>query len=196
MEKVGLLFGSFNPVHNGHIEIAKFFLNKSEIDKIIFVVTPNNPFKSKDKSMNFSKRLKTVILACNSIKNSKIKASDIEFSIKEPNYTYKTLRLFRENNPGTEFVLLMGEDLLLNFDQWKKYQEILTNHFIYIYPRNHSKEIIPEIIKHRKIIFFDAPKMKVSSSLVRENILNGKSINNLVPKEVFDFIIKDRLYKC
>ena len=190
--KKGLFFGSFNPIHNGHLEVANYFINNKLLSEITFIVTPQNPFKSKNKDQNFDKKYKAVELA--TINNPKIKLSDIELKLPTPNYTCNTLRFLRTKNPGNEYVFLMGSDLLINFDKWKNYQNILENHNLFIYPRKNEKSIPEKFIIHNKIEFFKAPFIEVSSTSIREKHKNGKSIKDLVPPIVHDYLIRNKLY--
>lgn len=192
MIKKGLFFGSFDPIHNGHLEIVKFFLNNKIISEVIFVITPQNPFKSKIKYQDFEKRYEAVEIATKS--NPKIKISDIESRLPTPNYTCDTLKFLRNESPEIEYVFLMGSDLLKDFDKWKKFEDILKHHSLYIYPRI-NKNSIPEKFKiNEKIKFFEAPLMKMSSSLIREKYKNGESVKDLVPLVVLEFIQKNNLY--
>ena len=190
--KKGLFFGSFDPIHNGHLEVARYFINNKFLSEIVFIITPQSPFKSQRKDYDFDKRYKAVELAVSDI--PKIKLSDIEYKLPAPNYTCDTLKFLRTNHPENEYVFLMGSDLLIDFKKWKNYQNILENHTLFIYPRKNG-ESIPEKFKvHEKIKFFKAPFMEISSTYIREKYKNGESIKNLVPSVVYDFIRNNDLY--
>jgi len=192
MIKKGLFFGSFDPIHNGHIEIVEFFINNKILNEVIFVVTPENPFKSRVKSHNFKKRYEAVEIA--TMDNPKIIISDIESKLPSPNFTCDTLKFLRTEKPEIEYVFLMGSDLLEDFDKWKNYKDIINHHNLYVYPRV-NKNSIPEKFKSNlNIKLFDAPLMEVSSSLIREKYKNGESITDLVPLLVLKFIEKNNLY--
>ena len=192
MIKKGLFFGSFDPIHNGHIEIVEFFINNKILNEVIFVVTPENPFKSGVKSHNFKKRYEAVEIA--TMDNPKIIISDIESKLPSPNFTCDTLKFLRTEKPEIEYVFLMGSDLLEDFDKWKNYKDIINHHNLYVYPRV-NKNSIPEKFKSNlNIKLFDAPLMEVSSSLIREKYKNGESITDLVPLLVLKFIEKNNLY--
>ena len=192
MIKKGLFFGSFDPIHNGHIEIVEFFINNKILNEVIFVVTPENPFKSGVKSHNFKKRYEAVEIA--TMDNPKIIISDIESKLPSPNFTCDTLKFLRTEKPEIEYVFLMGSDLLEDFDKWKNYKDIINHHNLYVYPRV-NKNSIPEKFKSNlNIKLFDAPLMEVSSSLIREKHKNGESITDLVPLLVLKFIEKNNLY--
>ena len=192
MIKKGLFFGSFDPIHNGHLEIAKFFIKNKILSEVIFIVTPQNPFKSENKSENFDKRYEAVKIATRN--NPKIEISDIESRLPSPNYTFETLKFLRTENPTIEYVFLMGSDLLLNFEKWKNYKNILDHHTLYIYPRGEKNQISQKLKLNKNIEFFKAPLMKVSSSIIREKYKTGDPVDHLIPKLVFEFIKKNKLY--
>ncbi|MDG2397015.1 MAG: nicotinate (nicotinamide) nucleotide adenylyltransferase [Flavobacteriaceae bacterium] len=186
MEKIGLLFGSFNPIHIGHIEIAKTFLAKTDLNKIWFIVTPKNPFKSNQILMNSKLRLDLVKIALKKYKNFSI--SDIEFKIKSPYYTINTLNQFKKNYPLKSFHLLIGEDNLINFKKWKNYEDILKFYKIYVYPRKVNDETKNNLIKHPSLTKISSPKNNMSSTILRRALLNGESIEKMVPPEIVKYI--------
>ena len=188
MTTKGLFFGSFNPIHNGHLEIANFFLRNKYLSEIIFIVTPQNPLKLKNENLSFKKRLRAVEIATKNI--SKIRFSDVESKLTFPNYTSDTLKFLRAENPNIDYVFIMGSDLLINFNKWKNYQNILEHHNLFIYPRNNRNLISKEFKTHKKIRFFEAPLMNISGTIIREKIKNNESFNHLVPPPAYDFIKK------
>lgn len=192
MLKKGLFFGSFDPIHNGHLEIVEFFLNNKILSEVIFVVTPQNPIKSGVINCDFNKRYKAVELV--TTKNPKIKISNIESKLPSPNFTCDTLEFLRKQNPEIEYIFLMGSDLLESFDEWKNHDDILNHHKLYVYPRVNINYIPLKLKSNTQIKFFDAPMMEVSSSIIREKKKNGESIKDFVPLVVLDFIEKNNLY--
>lgn len=182
--KIGLFFGSFNPVHVGHLTIASYMANHTDLDRVWLVVSPQNPLKNKRQLLNEFDRLEMVNIAIENDNN--LKASDIEFNLPRPSFTVDTLAHLKEKYPEDEFVLIMGADTVNTLPKWKNYEYLVNNHDIYVYPR-------PGIeIKHsfERVKVFDTPIMEISSSYIRRNIRNGKSARYLVPESVSDFIEK------
>ncbi|NRD22042.1 nicotinate-nucleotide adenylyltransferase [Winogradskyella litoriviva] len=191
--KVGLYFGTFNPIHNGHLTIANHLAEHSDLDQIWFVVTPLSPFKKKSSLLDNYHRLEMVYLATKEY--DKLKPSDIEFGLKQPNYTIDTLTYLFEKFPNHHFSLIMGEDNLKSFHKWKNYELILENHSIYVYPRLSEGKIETQFNNHPKVIKVDAPIMEISSTFIRNEIKEGKNIRPMLPENVWHFIDEMNFYK-
>lgn len=190
--KIGLYFGTFNPIHVGHLIIANHLAEHSDLDQIWMMVTPHNPLKEKSSLLNDFQRLHLVHLATEDY--PKIKPSDFEFNIAQPNYTVNTLAHLQDKYPKNEFSLIMGEDNLKNFHKWKNYDAILENHEIYVYPRISSDIENFQFKNNPKIHIINAPIVEISSTFIRENIKNGKNIQPLMPNKVWDYIDKSGFY--
>ncbi len=184
--KIGLYFGSFNPIHIGHLIIANHIAEHSDLDQIWFVVTPHNPFKKKNTLLDNHQRLEMVYLATKDY--DKLKDSDIEFKLPQPNYTVNTLAYLQEKHPKHEFALIMGEDNLKSFHKWKNYQIILENHHIYTYPRISEGKTDTQFNAHKNIHHVNAPIMQLSSTFIREAIKTGKNIKPMLPKNVWEYL--------
>ena len=188
--KVGLFFGSFNPVHNGHLIIAQHFLNETELSQIWIVVSPQNPFKQQKQLLNEYDRLHLINLAIE--KSQNLKATDLEFRLPKPSYTINTLAYLKEKHPQHEFAIIMGSDSLQNLDQWKNANQIMGSYPIYVYERPGFK-VKNEKVKH--LLSLSAPLLEISATHIRELIQKGKSIRFLVPDSVCDEIEKAGYYK-
>lgn len=191
--KIGLYFGTFNPIHVGHLIIANHMAEFSELDQIWMVVTPHNPHKKKDTLLDDYKRLELVFLATENY--PKIKPSDIEFKLPQPNYTVHTLAHLQDKFPDYNFSLIMGEDNLKSFHKWKNYEVILEHHDIYIYPRISEDPENTALKNHPKMHLIDAPIVEISSTFIRECIKNKKNIRPLLPENVWEYIDHNNLYK-
>ncbi|MFV8331689.1 nicotinate (nicotinamide) nucleotide adenylyltransferase [Flavobacterium sp. GSP14] len=191
--KVGLYFGTFNPIHVGHLIIANHMAEHSDLDQIWMVVTPHNPLKKKNTLLDDYHRLQMVHLATEDF--PKIKPSDIEFKLSQPNYTVNTLVHLQDKYPSYEFSLIMGEDNLKSLHKWKNYEAILKHHDIYVYPRISSEEENLEFKNHPKIQVIDAPVVEISSTFIRENIKIEKNVQPLLPAKVWEYIDHNNFYK-
>ena len=189
-KKIGLFFGSFNPVHTGHMIIANYMVTKADLDEVWMVVSPHNPLKDKKSLANDHDRLHLVNLAIGD--NARIKASNIEFSLPKPSYTIDTLTYLEEKYPQHQFVLLMGGDYLQSLDKWKNHEKIVE-HNIYVYKRPGSDGGLYE--KHPNIQYMEAPMLDISATYIRECIKQGLSIEYLVPDRVYAYLLNSRLYK-
>jgi nicotinate-nucleotide adenylyltransferase len=191
--KIGLYFGTFNPIHIGHLIIANHLAEYSGLDQIWMVVTPHNPFKNKQTLLDDYQRLQLVFLATEDY--PKIKPSDIEFKLPQPNYTVNTLAHLQEKFPQHIFSLIMGEDNLKSLHKWKNHEIILQNHEIYVYPRISQEEDNLTFKNNPKIHIIDAPVVEISSTFIRENIKKKKNVQPLLPSKVWEYIDHNNLYK-
>ncbi len=190
-KNIGLFFGSFNPVHVGHMIIANFMVENSDLDQMWMVVTPHNPHKEKKSLAKDRDRLHLVNLAIGD--NVNIKASDIEFGLDKPSYTVDTLAYLKEKYPHHKFSLIMGGDNLGTFHKWKNYKTILANHHIYVYRRPGYD--LGNLQAHENITILEAPLLTISASYIRRQIREGKSIQYLVPEKVWEYIDGSSMYK-
>jgi len=191
--KIGLYFGSFNPIHIGHLVIANHLAEYSDLDQIWFVVTPHNPFKKKSSLLDNFQRLEMVYRATQDY--TKLKPSDIEFNLPQPNYTINTLVHLQEKHPDYAFSLIMGEDNLKSFHKWKNYELILENHHIYVYPRISKDRVETQFDGHKNIHVIDAPIMELSSTFIRKSIKSGKNVQPMLPQHVWEYLDEMNFYK-
>jgi nicotinate-nucleotide adenylyltransferase len=193
MSKVGLYFGTFNPIHVGHLIIANHMVENSDLDEIWMVVTPHNPFKKKSSLLENHHRFELVYRATENYE--KLKPSDIEFKLPQPNYTVHTLAHISDTYPDKDFCLIMGEDNLKSFHKWKNYETILEHHHIYVYPRISDGVVEHQFKDHPKIHKVDAPIIELSSTMIRNGIKNKKNIKPLLTNEVWQYIDEMNFYK-
>ena len=191
--KVGLYFGSFNPIHIGHLVIANHLAEYSDLEQIWFVVTPHNPFKKKSSLLDNHQRLEMVYRATKAY--PKLKPSDIEFNLPQPNYTINTLTHLEEKFPNHEFSLIMGEDNLKSFHKWKNYELILENHHIYTYPRISEGTLETQFHSHDHVHFIKAPIMELSSTFIRNSIKDNKVVRPMLPEHVWAYLDEMNFYK-
>ena len=190
-KKIGLFFGSFNPVHIGHMIIANYMVTQTDLDNVWLVVSPQNPLKPKNTLARDFDRLHLVRLAIGD--NPKLKASNIEFDLPKPSYTIDTLIHLKEKYPQNEFVLIMGGDNLKSLHKWKNYEILLRDYQIYIYKRPSYE--LGDLATHQNIHLFEAPLMQISASYIRKCLKNGKSVQYLVPEAVFEYLETSNIYK-
>ncbi len=191
--KIGLYFGTFNPIHVGHLTIANHLAEYSDLDKVWFVVTPHSPFKKKNSLLDDRQRYEMVYRATEDY--LKLEPSDIEFGLPQPNYTVNTLAYLQEKYPKHEFALIMGEDNLKSFHKWKNYEQILLNHHIYVYPRISSGSAMEKFADHPKVHKVEAPIMELSSTFIRKAIKDGKNIRPMLPENVWEYLDEMNFYK-
>jgi len=189
--KIGLYFGSFNPIHHGHLIIASHILYNSELDQLWFVVSPQNPLKPSAGLLNEYHRFYLTQLAIEGEKN--MRAIDIEFKLPRPSYTIDTLTYLQEKYPDHKFSVIMGSDSFQNFSKWKNFEQILKNYPIFIYPRQGGANI--QNYPDATITVVKAPMLEISATQIRNNIKQGKPIRFLVPDKVRDEIEKNGYYK-
>jgi len=194
MKSVGLYFGSFNPIHCGHIQIADFAREQMKLDEVWFIVSPRNPFKENSELAAEEHRLQMVRIACSQLKN--IKVSDIEFRLPKPSYTIYTLRELITEFPEAVFHLIIGEDNLVSFHQWKEYEALLGLAKLIVYPRLNAAPSIPkELDKYNgRICFLSGGLLSVSATDIREKIKMGETIEGLTPVDVTHYIEANHLY--
>ena len=189
--KVGLFFGSFNPIHIGHMAIAQYMLEHTALEKIWFVVSPQNPFKTKETLLDQQHRLTIVRIAVED--DPRMQASNIEFNLPIPSYTVDTLTYLSEAHPNEEFALIMGQDNLVHFHKWKNHESILENHNIYVYPRPGCKPCDME--RHEKVQLTKAPLMDISAEFIRKSIREKKEVSYFLPQKINDYIDEMNFYK-
>ena len=197
MKNVGLFFGSFNPIHVGHLVIANHIANSDFVDEVWLVVSPQNPFKEKKTLLADHHRLALVNEAVED--NPKLKSSDIEFKMPQPSYTADTLAYLIDKYPNIDFSLIMGEDNIKSFHKWKNYEVILKNHQILVYPRVGVADKLTakgEISNHNNVHFLDnTPVMDISASFIRKQIKKGKSVAYLLTEKVEKYVDEMNFYK-
>ncbi len=189
--KIGLFFGSFNPVHNGHLMLANYMVQTTDLNKVWFVVSPHNPLKDKKTLLGEYDRLNLINLAIEN--NPKLKASDIEFKLPQPSYTIDTLSYLKDKFPKHEFTLIMGSDNLTTLHKWKNYQQLIEQYPIIVYQRRgFTKNPFPEV---KTIQHIDFPFIDISSTFIREQIKKGISIRYFMPDVVWQYIEEMKFYK-
>lgn len=202
MKKVGLYFGTFNPIHVGHLIIANYMADFTELDEVWLVVSPQNPFKQKSSLLADYHRLAIARIAVED--NPKVRVSDVEFSLPKPSYTINTLLALEEKHTDHQFALVMGEDNLRTLHKWKSFDEIVNRHKIYVYPRvltiQEKEDMKPhrvraELRDHQNVIQVDAPVMKLSASFIRKAIKEGHDVRYLLTEAVCNYIAEMHFYE-
>jgi nicotinate-nucleotide adenylyltransferase len=189
--KTGLFFGSFNPIHTGHLVIANYMASFTGLKEVWLVVSPHNPLKNRNSLGNMYDRLEMARLATENA--DPIKVSDIEFGLPQPSYTIDTLTYLQEKYPGKTFVLIMGADNLASFKKWKNYEVLLKNYEIFVYPRPNID--LTEWQSHPSVTITETPQMDISSTFIRKAIKEGKNVQYFVPDKVLGFIERKNMYR-
>jgi nicotinate-nucleotide adenylyltransferase len=199
-QKIGLFFGSFNPIHTGHLIIANVMAENADLDKVWFVVSPQNPFKTSNTLLHEFDRYDMVKAAIGD--HYKLEVSDVEFNLPTPSYTIHTLAHLSEKNPSKEFKVIIGEDNIENFTKWKNYDQILEQYGLYIYPRLSSSVgqaradvTNSDIKRHANVKMVEAPLLDISATYIRNCIKNNKSIRYLVPEPVEQMIRSKNFFR-
>lgn len=194
MKKIGLYFGTFNPIHIGHLVLANHLAEHSDLDEVWFVITPKSPFKTKQTLLENTHRYQMVFEAIQDY--PKLKASKIEFDLPQPNYTIDTLAHLEEKySDGYSFSLIMGADNLKSFHKWKNYETILEHYELVVYPRISDGKVNQQFNSHPQIHKIDAPIMEISSTFIRKAIKEGKNIRPLLPDPVWKYLDEMNFYK-
>lgn len=191
-KRIGLFFGSFNPVHVGHLIIAEYMATRTDLEQVWFVVSPHNPLKNRATLANDFDRLHMVQLAIDD--NPRLRASNIEFSLPKPSFTIDTMVYLHEKYPQHQFSLIMGSDNLSGIKKWKNYEVLLQRYTIHIYKREETSVVEPLDVP-ADIRLYDVPMMDISSTYIRQSIASGLSIRYMVPEPVFQFLEGSRLYR-
>lgn len=192
-KKIGLYFGTFNPVHVGHLAIANHMVEFSDLDQVWMVVTPHNPHKKKSTLLDNNHRKMMVDIALEEYPN--IKSSAIEFDLPQPNFTVNTLAVLEEKYPKQKFCLLMGEDNLKSFHKWKNFEVILSRYELFVYPRLTPNKATALLENHPNVTRIAAPIMEISSTAIRKAIKSKKNIRPLLPQNVWQYLDEMNFYK-
>ena len=189
--QIGLFFGSFNPVHNGHLMLANYIVEYTDLDSIWFVVSPHNPLKDKDSLLEDSHRLDMLQMAIQN--DERFEVCDIEFNMPKPSYTIDTLNRLSELHPDTVFHLICGMDNLESFKKWKNYQDILDNYHLMVYPRkNYDGGVLSS---HKSVQIIDAPEIEISSTFIRKAMADNKDLRYFMPEKSYKYMIDMKFYK-
>lgn len=189
--KIGLFFGSFNPVHTGHLIIANIMVENTGIDQVWFIVSPQNPFKKNNSLLHEFDRYDMVRLAIDD--HPKLRVSDVEFQMPRPSYTIDTLTYLQDKHPEHQFYLIIGSDNLSNFNKWKNYEQILSNFQLLVYQR--PGDPAQALLSHPSIHITEAPLLDISATFIRNMVREGKSVRYLVPDKVEDYIRDKKLFR-
>ena len=189
--KTGLFFGSFNPIHTGHMILAEYMVEYTDLKEVWFVVSPQNPLKEKKSLLADYHRLAMVNIAVED--DVRLRSCNIEFKMPQPSYTIDTLAYLSEKHPERHFILIGGTDILPSFHKWKNYQELLKQYELYIYNRTHYDP--GEYKDHPQIKFFDAPLIEISASFIRSSISEGKDIRYMLPPRIYEYIKEMHFYE-
>ena len=191
LSKTGLFFGSFNPIHHGHLMIANYMVEFTDISQVWFIVSPHNPLKEKTSLLADHHRLAMANIAVED--DPRFRASNIEFHLPQPSYTIDTLTYLAEKYPEKEYLLICGSDNLPSFSKWKNYKELLSRYHLYIYPRQETEPSIFD--NHPHIHFTEAPLIGISSSFIRQGIKEGKNMRQFLPEKVWKYMTEMHFYE-
>ncbi len=191
MRQVGLFFGTFNPIHIGHLILADHFATRAGLDEVWLVVTPQSPFKNRHSLLDQYLRLDLVHRAV--ADNPRLRASDIEFKLSAPHYTVHTLVHLQEKFPDSRFSIIMGEDNLVGLTKWKNHEYLLEHHQILVYPRIGQDSA--ELLNHPSVRMVDAPQIEISSSQIRNLLKSGDSVRYLLPESIHDYVVSEQFYR-
>ena len=183
--RIGLYSGSFNPVHHGHVMLANYLVEFSDLDELWFVVSPQNPLKKREDLMKDEDRLKMVELALEG--DSRLKVSNIEMSLPLPSYTINTLRALSAKYPDDQFVFICGMDSLQGLPRWREYQAILDNYELLVFPRKGYDG--GELIHHTHVKVLETPVIEVSSTFIRNSMKAGKDVRHFMPEKAYQYLI-------
>jgi nicotinate-nucleotide adenylyltransferase len=190
--KIGIFSGSFNPIHIGHLILANYITEFSEIEEVWFLVTPQNPWKENSALADENIRLEMVKMAIAGY--PKLKTSDIEFSLPRPSYTINTLNVLEDRYPEHEFALIVGADNWENFDRWKDYETILSRYNIYVYPRFGYSVSMPQKLK-KTVTVLNSPIVEISSTFIRKGLSEGKNMRAFLPEPVYNYVSENKVYR-
>ena len=191
MKKIGIYSGSFNPIHHGHVMLANYLVEFSDLDELWFVVTPQNPLKKKDDLLDDNERLKMVQLALGD--DPRFFVSDIEMHLPTPSYTINTLATLSEQYPDYEFVFICGMDSLQNLKNWREYQKILDNYELLVFPREGYDG--GELISYPSVTVLKTPILEISSTFIRQCVKEGRDVRHFMPEEAFLYMKQHRFYE-
>ncbi len=190
MKKVGIYSGSFNPIHHGHVMLANYLVEFSDLDELWFVVTPQNPLKKKEDLLDDDERLKMVQLAIGD--DPRIHVSDIEMHLPTPSYTINTLTALSEQYPDSEFVFICGMDSLQNLKNWREYQKILDNYELLVFPREGYDG--GELINYPSVTVLKTPILEISSTFIRQCVKEGRDVRHFMPEKAFQYMNEQKFY--
>ena len=191
MKKIGIYSGSFNPIHHGHVMLANYLVEFSDLDELWFVVTPQNPLKQKGDLLDDDERLKMVQLALGD--DPRFLVSDIEMHLPTPSYTINTLTSLSEQNPDCEFVFICGMDSLQNFKNWREYQRILDNYELLVFPREGYDG--GELANYPSVTILKTPILEISSTFIRQCIKEGRDVRHFMPEKAFAYMKENHFYE-
>ena len=191
MKKIGIYSGSFNPIHHGHVMLANYLVEFSDLDELWFVVTPQNPLKKKEDLLDDDERLKMVQLAIGD--DPRIRVSDIEMHLPTPSYTINTLTALSEQYPDSEFVFICGMDSLQNLKHWREYQRILDNYELLVFPREGYDG--GELVNYPSVTVLKTPILEVSSTFIRQCVKEGRDVRHFMPEKAYVYMKTNRFYE-